>query len=426
MYNCLKLGSKTEIFSNTIAISMAQNKGEKRGDETFAQFAAHVRHNCGDLRRAVAVDGNGSGAGRRRTSRARSNRNWHRRTHRDLEEQHHAGEFANQLVGRQGGYRHDRPGGDAGSKRRCSGGWQPHAEREHPVGDSSGDSGAQQWVEQLQCRFGALGPLTTGSSNTAVGDNALYLNTSGYENTATGTSALYSNTTGQGNTANGTFALSQNNGSQNTAMGVVVLNSNTTGNDNAAIGYYALENNSTGIFNTAGGATSNNIQIGNYGTAGDSGTIRIGIQGTQTSAFIAGIYGAATSANNAVPVLIDSTRNLGTISSSRRYKEDIQDMGDASSGLMRLRPVTFRYKKPFEDGSKPVQYGLIAEEVADVYPDLVTRSPDGQVETVKYQVLDPMLLNELQKQKAQIRSLEDRLARLEAALERTSLAASSR
>jgi len=274
--------------------------------------------------------------------------------------------------------------------------------------------------------LGALGPLTTGSSNTAVGDNALYLNTSGYENTATGTSALYSNTTGQGNTANGTFALSQNNGSQNTAMGVVVLNSNTTGNDNAAIGYYALENNSTGIFNTAGGATSNNIQIGNYGTAGDSGTIRIGIQGTQTSAFIAGIYGAATSANNAVPVLIDSTRNLGTISSSRRYKEDIQDMGDASSGLMRLRPVTFRYKKPFEDGSKPVQYGLIAEEVADVYPDLVTRSPDGQVETVKYQVLDPMLLNELQKQKAQIRSLEDRLARLEAALERTSLAASSR
>jgi len=184
--------------------------------------------------------------------------------------------------------------------------------------------------------LGALGPLTTGSSNTAVGDNALYLNTSGYENTATGTSALYSNTTGQGNTANGTFALSQNNGSQNTAMGVVVLNSNTTGNDNAAIGYYALENNSTGIFNTAGGATSNNIQIGNYGTAGDSGTIRIGIQGTQTSAFIAGIYGAATSANNAVPVLIDSTRNLGTISSSRRYKEDIQDMGDASSGLMRL------------------------------------------------------------------------------------------
>jgi hypothetical protein len=99
-------------------------------------------------------------------------------------------------------------------------------------------------------------------------------------------------------------------------------------------------------------------------------------------------------------------------------------MADASSGLMRLRPVTFRYKKPFDDGSKPIQYGLIAEEVAEVYPDLVARTADGQIETVKYQVLDSMLLNELQKQnttisaqKEQIRSLEERLAKVEAALE---------
>ena len=134
-----------------------------------------------------------------------------------------------------------------------------------------------------------------------------------------------------------------------------------------------------------------------------------------------------------MPVVVDSNGNLGTVSSSRRYKEDIQDMRDASDGLLRLRPVTFRYKEPFGDGSKPVQYGLIAEEVAEVYPDLVARSADGQIETVKYQLLDSMLLNELQKQnttiaaqKEQIRSLEERLARVEAALERTALTASSR
>jgi hypothetical protein len=103
-----------------------------------------------------------------------------------------------------------------------------------------------------------------------------------------------------------------------------------------------------------------------------------------------------TGLGNAVPVLIDGNGQLGTVNSSRRYKEDIQDMSDASRGLMRLRPVTFRYRNPFADGSKPVQYGLIAEEVAEVYPDLVARSADGQIETLKYQVLDAMLLNEVQ------------------------------
>jgi hypothetical protein len=111
---------------------------------------------------------------------------------------------------------------------------------------------------------------------------------------------------------------------------------------------------------------------------------------------------------------------LGVASSSRRFKEDIEDMSAASEGLMRLRPVTFRYKQPFEDGTKPTQYGLIAEEVAEVYPDLVARSADGQIETVKYQVLDSMLLNELQRQQTEIRRLEERLAKLEAALASTS------
>jgi hypothetical protein len=221
----------------------------------------------------------------------------------------------------------------------------------------------------------------------------------------------------------------------NTASGVYALGNNTSGNDNTASGEYALLGNTTGDGNIAIGYdagvnvtnTSNNIEIGNLGSATDSGVIRIGTAGTQTSAFIAGIWGATTQSSGAVPVLVDSNGNLGVMSSSRRYKEDIQDMAEASSGLLRLRPVTFHYKKPYSDGSQPVQYGLIAEEVAEVYPDLVAHSADGQIETVKYQVLDSMLLNELQKQSAtiaaqkeqiedqqqQIRSLAERLTKLE-------------
>jgi trimeric autotransporter adhesin len=123
--------------------------------------------------------------------------------------------------------------------------------------------------------------------------------------------------------------------------------------------------------------------------------------------------------------LVTSGGQLGIATSSRRYKEDIQDMGDASGGLLRLRPVTFRYKQAYADGSKPIQYGLVAEEVAEAYPDLVVRSADGQIQTVKYQVLDSMLLNELQKQNKTISALEERVTKLEAALERTVVSASS-
>jgi hypothetical protein len=112
-------------------------------------------------------------------------------------------------------------------------------------------------------------------------------------------------------------------------------------------------------------------------------------------------------------VYIDSNGQLGTINSSRRFKQEIADMGDASRGLLRLRPVTFRYQQPFLDGSRPVQYGLIAEEVAEVYPDLVAHSADGQIETVKYQVLDVMLLNELQRQQAEIGSQLEQIRGLE-------------
>ena len=163
-------------------------------------------------------------------------------------------------------------------------------------------------------------------------------------------------------------------------------------------------------------------RLGSEGSAHDNGTIRIGGSTTlgdpaaQTSFFAAGIRGVTTGNNDAVPVAIDSNGQLGTIRSSRRFKEDIHDMGEASSGLLRLRPVTFRYRKPFADGSKPMEYGLIAEEVAEVYPDLVAHSADGQIESVKYQVLDSMLLNELQKQVEKVQSLETRLAALERVL----------
>jgi hypothetical protein len=107
--------------------------------------------------------------------------------------------------------------------------------------------------------------------------------------------------------------------------------------------------------------------------------------------------------------VIDSSGQLGTVNSSRRFKEDIREMGDASRGLMRLRPVTFRYRKPFADGSEPIQYGLIAEEVAEIYPDLVAHSANGQIETVKYQVLDAMLLNEVQRQQKEISTQREQI-----------------
>src|SRR5213079_299124 len=143
----------------------------------------------------------------------------------------------------------------------------------------------------------------------------------------------------------------------------------------------------------------------------------IGTAGAHTSTFIAGINGVTPAGNTTSTVLVDGNGQLGTIASSRRYKEGIHDMGAASDGLLRLRPVTFRYKKPYADGSKPIQYGLVAEEVAEVYPDLVVRGKDGQVETVQYYKLDAMLLNEVQKlarlhtaDQAQIAKLQSQIA----------------
>jgi hypothetical protein len=279
----------------------------------------------------------------------------------------------------------------------------------------------------------ALGLNTTGLGNTASGALALESNTTGNNNTGTGYQALSGGATGSNNTAHGYQALESNSGTNNVASGFQALQLNTTGMQNTAAGAGALINSLSGSNNIALGYQagynvlgSNNIHIGNTGVSGDSGVIRIG-SASQTSFFAPAVNAAVSG----VAVLIDTaTGQLGVAPSSRRFKEDIQDMGDASSGLLRLHPVTFRYKQPFADGSKPIEFGLIAEEVADVYPDLVARSADGQIETVKYQVLDSMLLNEVQKQSEQNRQqteeirqqaqqihlLEDRLAALESLL----------
>ena len=300
----------------------------------------------------------------------------------------------------------------------------------------------------------ALAGNTTGTRNTASGANALQLSTTGSSNTATGNEALANNTIGNNNTASGFQALngsatgnmgnnntaigtqtvySNTTGGNNTAFGVPALYSNTTGNDNLAAGVYALAFNTTGnsntssgyealISNTTGsnnialgatagfnlsGARNNNILIGHMGTSGDSNLIRMGSLANQSSFFAAGIRGITTGMKNAVPLLIDGNGQLGTVSSSARFKQDIRDMGDASSGLLQLRPVTFRYRQPYADASKPVDYGLIAEEVAQIYPDLVARDASGTAETVQYQRLTPMLLNELRKERA--RAAQQRL-----------------
>jgi hypothetical protein len=253
--------------------------------------------------------------------------------------------------------------------------------------------------------YEALYHNTTGYYNTAVGSEALFYNTTGYYNTANGYYALFSNTTGSSNTANGLQALFYNTtGSSNTANGLQALFYNTTGINNTALGFFALDSNTIGINNTALGyqaginntTGSYNIDIGNNGNAKDYNTIRIGSGANQKKAFIAGISGVT--ASGGVQVFINSNGQLGTLTSSKRFKSDIKDLGTVSDKLMKLRPVEFRYKEAAEDGSHPVQYGLIAEEVAKVYPDLVQYDKDGKPFTVYYHLLTPMLLNEFQKE----------------------------
>jgi hypothetical protein len=266
----------------------------------------------------------------------------------------------------------------------------------------------------------------TGHGNTASGYHALYSNTGGVFNTASGYGALYSNITGNSNTASGASTLYNNTtGNGNTASGIGALSNNTTGSANTANGWNALLSNITGSSNVAVGINAgislttgdNNIIIGNNnGSPGMANTTIIGDGSSQNRVFITGIRGIQTGSADAQSVMIDSNGQLGTIDSSRRFKEDIQDLGEASSKLMQLRPVSYRYKQPYADGAKPIDYGLIAEEVEAVYPDLIAKDKDGEVQSVQYHKLIPMLLNELKKEHREMAAVKDELAALKAAL----------
>ena len=246
--------------------------------------------------------------------------------------------------------------------------------------------------------------FNTADQNTAFGATALLFNTIGANNVAIGAQALVFNIDGGFNTAVGTQTLSSNTiGLSNTAVGAGALFSNTEGNQNVAIGTGALFSNTTGILNIALGwnagrdltTGNNNIDIFNTGEAGDDGTIRIGSAPLHTATYVAGISGATASGGAAVFVAADG--KLGTLTSSARFKDEIKPMDEASEAILALKPVTFRYKKEVDPKSIP-QFGLVAEDVAKVNPDLVARDAQGELYTVRYEAVNAMLLNEFLKE----------------------------
>jgi hypothetical protein len=252
---------------------------------------------------------------------------------------------------------------------------------------------------------------TTGLDNTAIGFDALFSNTTGSYNTATGFQTLLSNTIGTFNTATGRDALNSNTaGSSNTANGVEALISNTTGNSNTAIGVVALLNNNgdnnIALGNSAGSnltTGNNNIDIGNPGVTGESNKIRIGTRGIQRNTFIAGISGVTVAGG--IGIIVDSSGHLGTSTSSARYKENIQPMDKASEAILALKPVTFQYKKELDPSGIP-QFGLVAEQVEKVNPDLVARDDEGKPYSVRYEAVNAMLLNEFLKEHRKVQELE--------------------
>ena len=257
----------------------------------------------------------------------------------------------------------------------------------------------------------ALRNTTTAIFNTAIGVNALLTNRTGSNNTATGAGAffnntasnnsahghqtLFYNTTGDFNTANGFDALLDNTtGDDNTAEGAFALVKNTTGGHNTSTGFNSLFNNTTGSNNTALGfgaglnATtgSNNIYIG---------TGMAGLAGESTACYIGSIFGQ-TSASG-IPVFINSNNKLETVTSSKRFKEDIKPMDKASESILALKPVTFRYKEEIDALGTP-QFGLVAEDVEKMNPALVVRDKERKPYSVRYDAVNAMLLNEFLKE----------------------------
>ncbi len=247
----------------------------------------------------------------------------------------------------------------------------------------------------------ALSGNTTGGGSVAVGSTALSTNETGFDNVAVGFGAMSLGTTGSYNTAIGNVAMAFSNGSENTALGDSAMNHasgssnvaigrsaglNMAGDNNIVIGLYAGQNLTTG---------ANNIEIGHEGMARDANMIRLGDPATQKKTFIAGISG--TTVPSGAAVMVTSKGQLGVVTSSARYKEKIQPMAQSSEAILSLKPVTFRYKKELDPESIP-QFGLVAEDVAKVDPDLVAKDEQGKPYTVRYEAVNAMLLNEFLKE----------------------------
>jgi hypothetical protein len=327
------------------------------------------------------------------------------------------------------------------------------------LGDASGDGGNNTALGSQ-----ALFSNTTGFQNTANGYRSLYRNTTGFENTAIGEVALFYNSTGNNNTAVGWQALSGDGAdSSNTAVGSAALVALSSGDNNTATGAHALNiqigsNNTANGFNALGGGSEfsgvgdantaigagalgqvgagflgsasgnialgsgaggnlnsgdNNIYVGNPG-AEESGTVRIGTAGTHTNTYIAGISGVTVAGG--VGVIIDTSGHLGTVVSSERFKDAIKPMDKASEAILALKPVTFRYKHELDPEGIP-QFGLVAEDVEKVNPDLVARDAAGKVFTVRYEAVNAMLLNEFLKEHRKVEQLETIIAQQQKGME---------
>ena len=284
---------------------------------------------------------------------------------------------------------------------------------------------------------------TTGRRNVANGNTAMFSNTTGNFNVAQGDQALYSNPSGIVNTAIGWGALYSNTncydpgctggGSGNTAVGAEALISNTAGGGNTAVGEGALINHLTGNQNIVIGLRAGqdltdgqvNIYIANQGVPSENTTIRIGnvvgwtdIYGfghpAHTATYIAGINGAT--ASGGVAIYVNSDGQLGTLTSSARFKDEIKPMDDASQAILALKPVTFRYKKQIDPKGIP-QFGLVAEEVEKVNPALVARDSEGKPYTVRYEAVNAMLLNEFLKEHRKVEEQQTTITELKKELE---------
>lgn len=267
--------------------------------------------------------------------------------------------------------------------------------------------------------FLSLRANTTSSFNTAIGAGTLLVSTTD-NNTAIGAAALLRNNIGSANTATGTVALFYNTeGSLNTANGYQALYSNTNGSLNTAIGNSTLLNNATGTGNTAIGFAAGLSITGSGNVC--LGASLDGVAAVNDTTWIRNVYSSVATAR---PVYVNSSNKIGTLSSSRRYKEEIKSMSNSSEALFALKPVTFRYKKQI-DPTQTLSFGLIAEEVAEIDPELITRDKNGKPETVRYEAVNAMLLNEFLKehrrvreQRTQIDELNSRVAIQEATIAR--------